>query len=152
MIFTEDVMTLEDYERTPYGIHMSAEDLYYQAVLFFFLGDRVIGFHGALSHQRGGRLSGRGRGPAGDPGRLVEANYQNYLRHSGEARFHDSFQLFFQDVKMGAVILNQDMTVMQTNKAAQEISQIFWEQYRHNQGHFSGAITRETPSSGRSRP
>ena len=37
---------------------------------------------------------------------------------------------------MGAVILNQDMTVMQTNKAAQEISQIFWEQYRHNQGHF----------------
>lgn len=34
------------------------------------------------------------------------------------------------------MILNQDMTVMQTNKAAQEISQIFWEQYRHNQGHF----------------
>ena len=39
-------------------------------------------------------------------------------------------------VAVGAVILNQDMTVMQTNKAAQEISQIFWEQYRHNQGHF----------------
>lgn len=37
---------------------------------------------------------------------------------------------------MGAVILNQDMTVLQTNKAAQEISQVFWEQYRHNQGHF----------------
>ena len=34
------------------------------------------------------------------------------------------------------MILFQDMTVMQTNKAAQEISQIFWEQYRHNQGHF----------------
>ena len=63
--------------------------------------------------------------------------HEHYLFvHSGEARFHDSFQLFFQDVKMGAVILNQDMTVMQTNKAAQEISQIFWEQYRHNQGHF----------------
>lgn len=66
----------------------------------------------------------------------MEANYQNYLRHSGEARFQDCFHLFFQDVKMGAVILNQDMTVLQTNKAAQEISQVFWEQYRHNQGHF----------------
>src|SRR5699024_12049018 len=62
--------------------------------------------------------------------------YQIYLRHSGEARFQDCFHLFFQDVKMGAVILNQDMTVLQTNKAAQEISQVFWEQYRHNQGHF----------------
>lgn len=51
VIFTEDVMTLEDYERTPYGIHMSAEDLYYQAVLFFFLGDRVIGSMG-LFHTK----------------------------------------------------------------------------------------------------
>ena len=34
------------------------------------------------------------------------------------------------------MILNQDMTVLQANSAAKEISQIFWEQYRHNQGHF----------------
>lgn len=136
VIFTEDVMTLEDYERTPYGIHMSAEDLYYQAVLFFFLGDRVIGSMGLFHTKEEGGFREEERGLLEYLAELVEANYQNYLRHSGEARFHDSFQLFFQDVKMGAVILNQDMTVMQTNKAAQEISQIFWEQYRHNQGHF----------------
>ena len=129
-------MTLEDYERTPYGIHMSAEDLYYQAVLFFFLGDRVIGSMGLFHTKEEGGFREEERGLLEYLAELVEANYQNYLRHSGEARFHDSFQLFFQDVKMGAVILNQDMTVMQTNKAAQEISQIFWEQYRHNQGHF----------------
>ena len=28
------------------------------------------------------------------------------------------------------------MTVLQTNKAAQHISKVFWEQYRHSHGHF----------------
>ncbi len=100
MIFTEDVMTLEDYERTPTGFTCPPRIYIIRrsSSSSWGPGDR---FHGALSHQRGGRLSGRGRGACWDPGGLVEANYQNYLRHSGEARFHDSFQLFFQDVKMG---------------------------------------------------
>lgn len=136
VIFTEDVMTLEEYERTPYGIHMAAEDLYYQAVLFFYQGERVIGSMGLFRTREEGGFQEEERPPLEYLAELVEANYQNYLRHSGEARFQDCFHLFFQDVKMGAVILNQDMTVLQTNKAAQEISQVFWEQYRHNQGHF----------------
>lgn len=136
VIFTEDVMALDEYEHTPYGIHMAAENLYYQAVLFFFLGDRVIGSMGLFRTKEEGGFREEERGLLDYLAELVEANYQNYLRHSGEARFQDSFHLFFQDVKMGAVVLNQDMTVMQTNKAAQEISQVFWEQYRHNQGHF----------------
>ena len=76
-------------------------------------GDRL---HGPLPHPGGGGLSGGGASPLEYLAELVEANYQNYLRHSGEARFQDCFHLFFQDVKMGAVILNQDMTVLQTNK------------------------------------
>ena len=136
VIFTEDVMPLEEYEHTPYGIHMAAEDLYYQAVLFFYLGDRVIGSMGLFRTKEEGGFQEEERSLLEYLSELVEANYQTYLRTSGEARFHDCFHLFFQDVKMGAVILNQDMTVMQTNKAAQEISQVFWEQYRHNQGHF----------------
>ena len=43
VVFTQDVMPLEEYERTPYGIHMAGEDMYHQAVLFFYMGDRVIG-------------------------------------------------------------------------------------------------------------
>ena len=135
VIFTEDVMSLEEYEHTPYGIHMSAEDLYYQAVLFFYLGERVIG--SMVEETLGENCDFETVKTIHENlAELVEANYQTYLRHSGEARFQDSFHLFFQDVKMGAVILNQDMTVMQTNKAAQEISQVFWEQYRYNHGHF----------------
>lgn len=136
VIFTEDVMPFEEYQRTPYGIHMSAEDMHHQAVLFFYLGDRVIGSMGLFQNKEEGSFDEETRALLEYLAELVEANYQNYLRHSGEARFQDSFHLFFQDVKMGAVILNQDMTVMQTNQAAQQISQIFWEQYRHNQGNF----------------
>lgn len=136
VIFTEDVMPLEEYESTPYGVHMSAEDLYYQAVLFFYLGERVIGSMGLFRTKEEGGFQEEERGLLEYLAEMVEANYQTYLRHSGESRFHDCFNLFFQDNKVGTVILNQDMTVMQTNKAAQEISQIFWEQYRHNQGHF----------------
>ena len=36
VIFTEDIMPFEEYEHTPYGIHMMSENLYYQAVLFFY--------------------------------------------------------------------------------------------------------------------
>lgn len=136
VIFTEDVMPLEEYERTPYGIHMSGEDMYYQAVLFFYLGDRVIGSMGLFRSKEEGGFGEEERSLLEYLAVLVEANYQNYLRHSGEARFHDSFNLFYQENKMGAAILNQDMTVMQCNQAAKDISRVFWEQYRHNQGHF----------------
>lgn len=136
VIFTEDVMPLEEYERTPYGIHMSGEDMYYQAVLFFYLGDRVIGSMGLFRSREEGGFGEDERNLLEYLAVLVEANYQNYLRHSGEARFHDSFNLFYQENKMGAAILNQDMTVMQCNQAAKDISRVFWEQYRHNQGHF----------------
>ena len=136
VIYTDDVMSFEEYERTPYGVHMMGEDLYYQAVLFFYMADRVIGSMGLFRARDEGPFGEEERGLLEYLARLVEANYQTFLRHSGEARFHDSFTLFYQDIKLGAVILNQDMTVMQVNRAAQEISQIFWEQYRHNQGHF----------------
>lgn len=136
VIFTEDIMPFEEYEHTPYGIHMMSENLYYQAVLFFYLGERVIGSMGLFHSKEEGPFQEEDREPLEYLSELVEANYQNYLRHTGEARFHDCFQLFFQDIKTGAVLLNQDMTVLQTNKAAQHISKVFWEQYRHSHGHF----------------
>ena len=136
VVFTEDVMPMEEYDRTPYGIHMKAEELDYQAVLFFYQGDRLIGSLGLFRTKEEGPFREEERRPLEYLAELVEANYQSYLRHSGEARFQDNFHLFFQDVKLGAVILNQDMTVLQTNKAAQKISKVFWEHYRHNQGHF----------------
>ena len=136
VVFTEDVMSMEEYGCTPYGIHMKAEELDYQAVLFFYQGDRLIGSLGLFRTKEEGAFREEERQPLEYLAELVEANYQSYLRHSGEARFQDNFHLFFQDVKLGAVILNQDMTVLQTNKAAQKISKVFWEHYRHNQGHF----------------
>ena len=76
VIFTEDVMTLEDYERTPYGIHMSAEDLYYQAVLFFFLGDRVIGSMGLFHTKEEGGFREEERGLLEYLAELVEETAQ----------------------------------------------------------------------------
>lgn len=136
VLFTDDVMPFEEYERTPYGVHMVGEALYYQAVLFFYSGDWVIGSVGLFRSKEEGRFLEEERGLLDYLARLVEANYQNYLRHIGEARFHDNFDLFFQDSKLGAVLLSRDMTVMQCNQAAREISQVFLEQYRHNQGSF----------------
>ena len=63
VIFTEDVMTLEEYERTPYGIHMAAEDLYYQAVLFFYQGERVIGSMGLFRTREEGGFQEEERPP-----------------------------------------------------------------------------------------
>ena len=118
------------------GIHMAGEDMYYQAVLFFYTGDWVIGSMGLFRSKSEGKFTEEERVLLEYLCALVEANYQTYLRHSGEGRFHDNFKLFFQEGKQGAVILNQEMTVMQCNKAAREISQIFLDQHRHNQGSF----------------
>ena len=131
---------------------MAAEDLYYQAVLFFYQGERVIGSMGLFRTREEGGFQEEERPPLEYLAELVEANYQNYLRHSGEARFQDCFHLFFQDVKMGAVILNQDMTVLQTNKAPRRSARCSGSSTATTRGTSSAATTRGTPSSGRSRP
>ena len=136
VLFTEDVMPMEQYEATPYGKHMSAEGMYYQAVLFFYLGDKPIGSMALFRSREEGPFDQESRDLLAYLSQLVEGHYHTYLRHTGEARFQDSFQLFFQSSRVGAVILNQDMTVIQCNQTAQELSQLFWEQARHNQGHF----------------
>jgi DNA-binding CsgD family transcriptional regulator len=134
VVYTEDVMPFEEYEHTTYGIHMAGEDMYYQAVLYFYMGERVVATMGLFRSKEQGAFGEEERALLEYLAELVEAHYQSYLHRIGEARFHDSFELFFQESKQGAVVLNQEMTVMQANDAAKEISRIFWEQYRHNQG------------------
>lgn len=136
VLFTEDVLPLDEYERTPYGIHMMGENLYYQAVLYFYQGDRLNGSMALFRCKEEGGFSKDDRELLEYLCALVDAHYQTYLRHIGEARFQDSFQLFFQDIQLGAVVLNQDMLVMQCNQAAKDLSHIFWEQYRTSQGSF----------------
>lgn len=137
VIFTNDVMPFDQYEKTPFGICMASEDMYYQACLFFYLGDRVIASMGLFRSQNEEKFGEEDRALLEYLASLVETSYQNHLHHSGESRFHDSFHMFFQEMKAGAVVLNQDLTVMQANNAAKELSRIFWDQFRHNQGgHF----------------
>ena len=136
VLFTEDVMPLAEYEATPYGSHMAAAGMYYQAVLYFYLGDKPIGSMALFRSKDEGPFDRESRALLIYLSRLVEGHYLTYLRHTGEARFQDSFQLFYQNSKMGAVILNQDMTVVQCNQAAQELAQGFWEQVRRTQGNF----------------
>ena len=136
VVYTEDIMPYAQYARTPYGTHMIAEEMDYQAVLFLYAGERVLGSLGLFRDRREGRFTEEERPLLDYLARLIEANYQNFLRHSGEARFHDSFRLFFQGIQTGAILLNQDMTVVQCNTVAKEISEIFWEQYRRTQGHI----------------
>ena len=136
VLFTEDVMPLAEYEATPYGSHMAAAGMYFQAVLYFYTGDKPIGSMALFRSKDEGPFDGAYRALLAYLSRLVEGHYISYLHHTGESRFQDSFQLFYQNSRMGAVILNQDMTVVQCNQAAQELAQGFWEQVRHTQGSF----------------
>ena len=136
VLFTEDVMDLEDYEATPYGTYMSAAGMYYQAVLYFYLGEKPIGSMAIFRSEEEGPFDKDTRSLLSYLSQLVEGHYRTYLRQTGEERFQDCFQLFYQNSRIGAVILNQDMTVVQCNQAAQELSQVFWEQVRHTQGQF----------------
>lgn len=136
VIYTEDVMPYPQYAQTPYGIYMIGEELNHQAVFFFYNGSRVIGSLGLFRDKKEGAFTEEERPLLEYLARLIEASYQNFISRSGEARFRDSFRLFFQGGQTGAVILNQEMTVVQCNSAAKESAEIFWEQYRHNQGHI----------------
>lgn len=136
VLFTEDVMPFDEYVRSPYGAHLIAEGMVHQAVLFFFLGEKPIGSMALFRSKEEGAFDQEERALLEYLSQLIEGHYQTYLHHTGEARFQDSFQLFYQDSKLGAVILNQDMTVVQSNQAAKEISQVFWDQVRHSQGNF----------------
>ena len=136
VVYTEDLMPFSEYAETPYGARMIAEEMDYQAVLYLYSGERLIGSLGLFRDRREGRFTEEERPLLDYLAKLIEASYQNFLRQSGEARFYDSFRLFFQGMQTGAVILNQEMTVIQCNAAAKEISGVFWEQYRHSQGHI----------------
>ena len=136
VIFTDDIMSFEAFEKTPYGQHMIAVDMYYQACMFFYMGERVIASMALFRSINEEKFTEEDRSLLEYLAKLVEVNYQNVLRHSGEAKFLDGFHLFFQDMKVGAVVLNQDLTVIQANNTAKELSRTFWDQFRHNQGHF----------------
>lgn len=136
VVFTEDLMEYHEFEKSPFGVHLMAVDMYYQACLYFYEQDRVIASIALLKSREEGPFSEDDRQLLEYLGDLIEANYISYLNQSGEARFLDGFHLFFQDIKMGAVILNQDLTVVKANHMAQEISHLFWERFRNNQSHF----------------
>ena len=113
VLFTEDVLPLDQYEGTPYGAHMAAAGMYYQAVLYFYLGDKPIGSMALFRSREEGPYDKDVRETLTYLARLVEGHYQTYLRHTGEARFQDSFQLFHQNSPMGAGLLTQDRTAPQ---------------------------------------
>lgn len=136
VIFTEDVMPYSEFEKSPFGVHMMAVDMCYQACLYLYAGERVIASIALLRSQNDPPFSEDDRALLDYLSHLIEVNYQSFLNQSGEAKFLDSFTLFFQDIKMGAIILNQDLTVVQANPMAREVSHIFWEQFRNNQSHF----------------
>lgn len=136
VLFTDDVLPFSDFEKTPFGIHMMAMDMYYQACLYLYEGDRVIASIALLRSQSERPFDEEDRALLEYLSHLLEVNYHNYLNQSGEAKFLEGFHLFFQDMKMGAVLLNQDLTVLQANPMAREISHLFWDQFRNNQSHF----------------
>jgi len=136
VIFTEDVMPYSEFEKSPFGVHMMAVDMGYQACLYLYSGERVIASIALLRSQQESPFNENDRALLDYVSHLIEVNYQSFLNQSGEAKFLDSFHLFFQDMKMGAIILNQDLTVVQANPMAREVSHIFWEHFRNNQNHF----------------
>ncbi len=136
IVFTDDIMSFQEFEQTDFGRHMMAVDMYYQACIYLYLGDRVIASIALLRSVREEAFGEEERGLLEYLGELIEQSYRGFLNQSGETRILDSFLLFFQDMDMGAVVLNQDMAVLQANPAAQEIGQIFWEQVRNQQSHF----------------
>lgn len=136
VLFTDDVMPFSDFEQSPFGTHMMAMDMYYQACLYLYSGERVIASIALLRSQSEPRFDESDRALLEYLSQLIEVNYHSFLSQSGETKFLDGFHLFFQEMKLGAVILNQDLTVVQANPTAREISRLFWEQFRNNQGHF----------------
>lgn len=136
VLFNDDILPFSEFEKTPFGIHMTAMDMHHQACIYLYAGERVIASIALLRGQSEGCFHEDDRLLLEYLARLIEVSYHGFLRQSGESRFLDGFNLFFHEMKMGAVILNQDLTVVQANPTARELSHLFWEQFRNNQGHF----------------
>lgn len=143
VVYASDIMPWAEFEKSPFGIHMAAMDMHYQACLFLRDGDRVIGSLALVRSKAEKPFDEEERKLLEYLTKLLEANYLNFLNQSGEVRLLDGFHLFFEDMKIGAVVLNQDLTVVQANPTAKEISQLFWEQYRGNQNQFLRSNYRE---------
>ncbi len=136
VVFTDDILPFPDFERSPFGVHMMAVDMYYQACLYLYDGGRVIASLVLVRSNREHAFDEGDRALLEYLCTLIEARYRNFLQHSGDSRFLETFQLFFQDTKLGAILLNQDFTVLEANDTAMSLSSLFWEQYGSNQSNF----------------
>ncbi len=136
VVFTDDIMPFLEYEKTPYGIHMLAMDMYYQACIYLFAGDRVVASVALLRSKEEGAFQEEERLLLDYLCKLLEGSYQQFLLQTGEAKVLDDFHLFFEDMNLGATMLNQELTVVQANSRAKEIGNIYWEQLRNTGGRF----------------
>ncbi len=136
VVFTDDIMPIATFEETPFGAHMAAIDMVYQACIFLYSGGKVVASIALLRARQEGQFQQEDRALLQYLGDLLEASYQGYLHQSGEAKVAESFQLFFQDMRQGAVLLNQEMSVVQANQMAKDQGRLFWSQFRSSQGHF----------------
>lgn len=134
VVLTGDIMPLSEFEQTPFGRHMAAADMHHQACLFLYMGERVAASILLPRSLSQGPYSEEERGLLEYLTRLIEQHYRSVLMQSGEVRLQEGFALFFQDLKMGALVLNQELMVVQANRAAQELSQLFREQFRGSPG------------------
>lgn len=136
VVFTDDIMPFPEFEKTPFGQHMMAVDMYYQACLFLYEGDRLVASIALLRSVDELRFDEDDRALLSYIAQLIELQYRSFLSQSGEARLMEGFQTFFQELKMGGVLLNQEMSVVMANGAAREIGRIYSEKFRGGQSSF----------------
>lgn len=136
VVFTDDILPFPEFEKTPFGQHMMAVDMYYQACLFLYEGERVVASIALLRSVDELRFDEDDRALLNYIGQLIELHYRSFSSQSGEAHLLEGFQTFFQELKMGAVLLNQEMSVVTANAAAREISRVYAEKFRGGQGSF----------------
>jgi DNA-binding CsgD family transcriptional regulator len=136
VIFPRDIMPQEEYLQTAFARHLAEADLPHQVCLYLYHGGRLAASVALLRTEEEGGFDGDDRALLEYLTQLMELSYQNVLRLSGEARFLDAFHLFFGELPLGAVLLHQDLTVMQANPAARDLGRVFWEQFRAGQGNF----------------
>lgn len=129
VVFIEDTMPLEIYEKSSYYLDCYAQhDFYYQACIFLKFGGKNVASLNTFRSKEEGAFTEDERALFTYLSELLSLHYYTVFHSSLNSITRSLFELYYKNLGMGVIMLNQQLIVLEANNAATEYCKLLREE------------------------
>jgi len=133
VLFTEDIMPIDKYKKTEYYKQVARYDLVKQACIYLRRGDEIIATICIFRSEKELSFSQTEREFMEYLSDLISRHYTTSLMMSSDMLSQNGFNLFFRSSGVGAIMLNQQLSVLMANELAYEYCGLFMDLFEKKQ-------------------